>query len=240
VPASFEIGPDRPGAIPRAGILGGEILSRFRVAFDYRNDSMWLTPAPDWQKRSFLRDRAGFETDDRGQHLEVVHVCPGSPAAATGWKVGERIVAVDGRPVGSAHRSVDWETGAPGTPVELTDGNGRRAQAGAGAGRLLLNRRWHPGQGGGAGGEALGHRVGEGAAVANGHPVRALPVRQAVPRALRGGRQVLERGEGVRARELSANRIRQPASGSEEASATEGTSPQPANLNRAQACEEAV
>jgi membrane-associated protease RseP (regulator of RpoE activity) len=110
-----------------AGNLGAGILSRFRVVLDYPHDKMYLTAAVDGQTRPFDRNHLGLFLRIEPDHLAVIFVAPNSPAAAAGWKVGDRIVAVDGQPVGSAvsGTSIGWLSRPVGTRVVLTDGKGQ-------------------------------------------------------------------------------------------------------------------
>jgi C-terminal processing protease CtpA/Prc len=110
-----------------AGNLGAGILSRFRVVLDHPHDKMYLTAAADAQTRPFDRNHLGMVLRIEPDHLAVVFVAPNGPAAAGGWKVGDRIVAVDGQPVGSAvsGTSINWLSRPVGTRVVLTDGKGQ-------------------------------------------------------------------------------------------------------------------
>ncbi|MDM7916425.1 MAG: aspartyl protease family protein [Candidatus Eisenbacteria bacterium] len=103
--------PDVPTGIPMvesgafatkrsAGNLGAGILKRFRVIFDYGHDCLWLEPRPSTETAAFDRDHTGLLVERKGEVLEVLFVSPGSPAEAGGWKIGDRIAALDGAPVG--------------------------------------------------------------------------------------------------------------------------------------------
>ncbi len=80
-----------------AGNIGGGVLKRFTVTFDYRNKVMILEP-----NRQFGTpepyDRAGMWVNRAGDAFEVVDVVHGGAAAKAGIRVGERIVACDGKP----------------------------------------------------------------------------------------------------------------------------------------------
>jgi predicted aspartyl protease len=104
-----------------AGNLGAGILKRFRVAFDYPHDCLWLEPNSDTESGPFVRNNSGLSLDRRNGVLEVVLVAPGSPAEAAGWKVGERIVSVNGSPVGGTFaEGIDlFSQGSEGTVVRL-------------------------------------------------------------------------------------------------------------------------
>ena len=103
------------------GNLGAGILKRFRVIFDYAHDCLWLEPQPGWESAPFERDRAGLDLEREPGALGVLFVAPGSPAEAGGWKVGDRIVAVNGKPVGDVYdESIDrFGRGPEGTSIKL-------------------------------------------------------------------------------------------------------------------------
>lgn len=106
-------------------VVGMPVWRRFRVITDYAHDRLWLMPDRAALARPFARERSGAAVSVVKGGLEVVHVAPGSPADAAGWRIGERIVAVDGRP--ATREMSGWGWGAAGTAVELTlDGGERR------------------------------------------------------------------------------------------------------------------
>ena len=87
-----------------AGHLGAGILKRFRVIFDYAHECLWLEPGEDWDTKPFERNLTGLLTRRDAGALEVLLVAPGSPAEKDGWETGDRIVAIDGTPVGDTFR----------------------------------------------------------------------------------------------------------------------------------------
>lgn len=115
--------PDQPTGILAspgvAGLLGGEILRRFTVTWDYRSRRMWLVPN--------ARLHVPFEADASGLHLiakgpslartYVDGVLAGSPAARAGVQAGDRIISSNGR------RQPLWEMArvlmVPGAKVAL-------------------------------------------------------------------------------------------------------------------------
>lgn len=90
------------GADPNnAGLLGGEILSRCTVVFDYEQALMILEPNANSGK-PFNEDMCGitWTTGGRGDFttFTVLRVVADSPAAAAGIKEGDRLVSIDGEP----------------------------------------------------------------------------------------------------------------------------------------------
>lgn len=82
----------------RHGTIGGDILHRFSVIFDYANERMWL------KKNSFYREGfpfslGGLLVQARGLKLEqfvITNVRPNSTAEEAGLKEGDRITKVYG------------------------------------------------------------------------------------------------------------------------------------------------
>ena len=88
-----------------AGNIGNRILERFRVTFDYEGRRVWLEPG----KRYRIRDtftRTGLMLGWSPQSIEAISVLSGSPAEQAGLREGDRVVAIEGRNVGT------WEPGA--------------------------------------------------------------------------------------------------------------------------------
>jgi len=104
-----------------AGNIGGAVLSRFLVTFDYARRTAWLAPnarigAP------FPVDRSGLRIHAHRAGFEVMAVMAGSPAEAAGLHVGDVIVDVDGTPAKSIPLHVQrraWQEAAPGTRVRV-------------------------------------------------------------------------------------------------------------------------
>jgi membrane-associated protease RseP (regulator of RpoE activity) len=80
------------------GNLGGGVLRRFSVAFDYTNKQMYLTPNTDFGKPDTF-DRSGLWLLAAGAGFEVADVVPGSAAETAGLRVGDHISAFDDEPV---------------------------------------------------------------------------------------------------------------------------------------------
>jgi C-terminal processing protease CtpA/Prc len=86
---------------------------------------MHLVAAPGWN-RPFCKERVGLQVDYRQTYLDVVFVAPGSPADKAGWHVGDRITAIDAKPIGADYHSAlpDWWCGEPGSSLVLSDDRG--------------------------------------------------------------------------------------------------------------------
>ncbi len=99
-----------------AGNVGGEILSRFVVAFDYARRVVHLAPT-DGTARPFGADRAGLWINRHPQGAVVATVMAGGPAAASGLCPQDVVSAVDGTPVGNIglaelrQRLSEWDAG---------------------------------------------------------------------------------------------------------------------------------
>lgn len=82
----------------RHGTLGGELLSRFRVIFDYSSESIYLKKNMDF-KRGFEYDMSGIEVMAVGpklQTFEISNVNVDSPACRAGLKAGDTILFING------------------------------------------------------------------------------------------------------------------------------------------------
>jgi hypothetical protein len=125
------MGIDKKGALADptiSGNIGGGILKRFVVTFDYANNVMYLKPVTETVSDLDSYDRAGswFNIDSDG--FKVIDVTRGGPAEAAGLKVGDVIVAVDGKPVsGSALAALRerLRNAAPGSAVRFALKDGR-------------------------------------------------------------------------------------------------------------------
>jgi hypothetical protein len=123
-----------------AGTLGGELLRRFTVIFDYARGQLILEPNAMFSE-PFDVDMSGLDLEAEGASLRTYRVrvvLAGTPAAAAGVRAGDRLVTIDGRPAAS----YDLDQLArmlrePGRDVQLTlQRNGSEYQV-----RLSLKRR---------------------------------------------------------------------------------------------------
>lgn len=105
-----------------AGNVGGGVLKRFAVTFDYSRQTIYFEPnAEAGQPDPF--DRAGLWLNRAAGGYRVEDVVPGGPATAAGLQVGDLVTAVDGR--GAAEvplpdLRVRLKESPPGTRVRMT------------------------------------------------------------------------------------------------------------------------
>lgn len=86
----------------RQGIIGNELLRRFVLTVDYPRRQVYLRPEGRAWKKTFRYDRSGLTILAGGPSLRtynVADVVPGSPADEAGFRVGDRLMAVNGKPV---------------------------------------------------------------------------------------------------------------------------------------------
>jgi len=82
-----------------AGNVGAGVLKRFNITFDYQHQQLILERNANYDKPDVF-DRSGMWLNQAGETFEVMDVVAGGPAAAAGLKIGDRILAIDGRPAG--------------------------------------------------------------------------------------------------------------------------------------------
>jgi hypothetical protein len=80
----------------RNGSLGGEILSRFQVVFDFPREKIYLKPNHSFRRQSYY-NMSGISVKADGSHLnefEIVEVREKSPAYVVGIKTGDKIFSI--------------------------------------------------------------------------------------------------------------------------------------------------
>lgn len=104
------------------GNVGGGLLKRFVVTFDYARQFMYLKRIEPMPPDIDTFDRSGLWINARGDAYEVMDVAPGSAAAQAGLAVGDLITMVDGHAVndtGLADIRRRLRSEQPGTQVQL-------------------------------------------------------------------------------------------------------------------------
>lgn len=94
-------GPGTTSSAGSFGNIGGDVLQRFRVTFDYPRRELRIVAGQAYA-RAFEADMTGMILTikpDGDAPVEVVKVNPGSPAAEAGVAAGDRVASVDGRPL---------------------------------------------------------------------------------------------------------------------------------------------
>ncbi len=84
----------------RQGSIGGELLRRFVLTFNYRAGYILLKPLAARYKETFEHDMSGMEVRARGIHLDeyfVTYISPGSQAQQAGVEVGDQIMFLNNR-----------------------------------------------------------------------------------------------------------------------------------------------
>jgi hypothetical protein len=80
-----------------AGAIGGGMLNRFKVVFDYPHQQMIVEPTPHFADEE-EEDKSGISVVARGNTLknfEIINVAPGTPAASAGLQKGDVIAGID-------------------------------------------------------------------------------------------------------------------------------------------------
>lgn len=99
VVSRFQVLPDDTDSLQtvgRQGIMGGEILARFNLIFDYIQQKMYLQPNKNY-KTAFIYDRSGLTLLASGRYLNdfiVQEVLPNTPAASADIRAGDQIVKI--------------------------------------------------------------------------------------------------------------------------------------------------
>jgi hypothetical protein len=83
------------------GNIGGGVLKRFVVTFDYANHVMYLKPLPQPVDDLDTYDRAGMWVNAAKGGMQVMDVTADGPAAQAGIEVGDVITRVNGKPATS-------------------------------------------------------------------------------------------------------------------------------------------
>jgi predicted aspartyl protease len=112
------------GQVERHGILGAKTLKRFRVIFDYTNTRVIFEPNAELES-PFTFNNTGLMPlpwAPGDASIEVAYVIASSPAEKAGIEVGDRVTAIDGKPVAGIGVDAVAELleQAPGSQLTLT------------------------------------------------------------------------------------------------------------------------
>ena len=99
-----------------SGDLGGGVLHRFTLAFDYANKRIYFAPNADIG-RPYAFDRSGLWLLLDGEALKVVDVAKDSAAERAGLHIGDRISSIDGAVISTKSLS-DWRRQLRELPVD--------------------------------------------------------------------------------------------------------------------------
>jgi hypothetical protein len=115
-----------------AGDLGLPVLARYRLIIDYSHDRLYAVPYADATRAPFAKDRLGLSLNREDAEFSVAFVAPDSPAQIAGFKVGDKISLIDGRPAQAWPETsfADLRYGAAGTRLSFTmkDGGVRQVK----------------------------------------------------------------------------------------------------------------
>jgi hypothetical protein len=81
------------------GNLGGNVLRRFDVAFDYAKKMMYLKPNPDAAGKPYDFDRSGLWLLADGDAFKIVDIAADSAALKAGMRLNDRVLAIGGEAV---------------------------------------------------------------------------------------------------------------------------------------------
>jgi hypothetical protein len=84
----------------RNGSIGGEVLSRFQVVFDFPREKIYLKPNPSFRKKSF-NNMSGLIVKAEGDRLrdfEIIEVRHNSAGDLAGIQAGDKILYINNAP----------------------------------------------------------------------------------------------------------------------------------------------
>jgi hypothetical protein len=124
IPTELRYAEDSAGAFSsrtEAANAGYDILANFIVTLDYGRDRMCMEPSPGFELPPMNRSGLSLSKGEPGAFTAVL-VRDGSPGAAAGVHVGDKIVAIDGHPASELSYKDAFKAvrGPPGSQLRLT------------------------------------------------------------------------------------------------------------------------
>ena len=107
--------------------LGWPCFAAFDFLLDTKAAALWLAASPERLGEAIPRDRSGIGAARLPERLIVRHVAENSPAARAGLRIGDEIVAIDGRAVDPTYPPPGERQGEKpaGTRIDMTLADGR-------------------------------------------------------------------------------------------------------------------
>lgn len=105
----------------KAGLIGPDVLKQFTFICDYARGRLIFEKNPNFGRRDNY-DRSGMWISQKGEAFEVFDVVPGGPAEHAGLKIGDVILAVNGKSTAELVLTGvrdQWKNGVPGTAFKL-------------------------------------------------------------------------------------------------------------------------
>ncbi|HEY2032885.1 MAG TPA: aspartyl protease family protein [Rhizomicrobium sp.] len=103
--------------------VGGGVLKRFAVTFDYDHSTMYLKPVTGPVADLDTFDRSGMWINGAPDGFKIINVTKGGPAEAAGLQKDDIITTVDGKPatgISVSDQRKFWRNEAAGKVVKLT------------------------------------------------------------------------------------------------------------------------
>ncbi len=121
--ATIPVSEETAGAmamLDSAGTIGNAIWSKFTVYFDYPHNQLILESKENLTEKMQM-NKAGFAAIQKGEHLEIANVLPGTPAAEAGLQVGDQLLKINRTKSGdlSTEKVAEILNGPEGTTLKL-------------------------------------------------------------------------------------------------------------------------
>jgi hypothetical protein len=112
--------------------VGGGVLKRFAVTFDYDHSTMYLKPIKGHVEDLDVFDKSGMWINGAPAGFKVIDVTKGGPAEAAGLQKGDIITAINGKPATGfelPQLRQNWRTEKAGTAVKVAVERGSERKA---------------------------------------------------------------------------------------------------------------